>query len=129
MLLGRTFNKCPAGTFNLANSNKRRILFVQSMVDTFWKKWTTFYFSSLIIRKKWHHEQRNAAVDDVVIIYDKDLTRWHWKIGVISKIFHGIDKRVRYVLAKYKNHNSSVFTEVERPVQKLVILLPIEESH
>ena len=68
MLLDRSFNKCPSGNFNVNSSRKKRINFVQTMTDMFWKKLMQFYFASLVIRKTWHHEQRDAAVDDIVII-------------------------------------------------------------
>ena len=124
-LLGRSI-KSPTGQLNVTSS-KRRIWFVQTMTDMFWKKWTTFYFASLIIRKKWHHEQRNLAINDVVILYDKDLPRGQWKIGVISKLFLASDKKFRHVLVKYKDINSKSYVEIERPVQRLVVLLPTEE--
>ena len=48
--------------------------------------------------------------------------------GEISKIFHGIDNKVRHVTVKYKPQNSSCYAEVERPIKKLVVLLPVVEE-
>ena len=38
--------------------------------------------------------------NDIVIIYDKDLHRGLWKIGLVSKVFSGIDGKVRHVNVK-----------------------------
>ena len=111
----------------MTKCHKRRICYVQELTNIFWKKWTTFYFASLIVRKKWHHEQRDVAMHDIVIIHEKDLPRGQWKIGEIAKTFHGIDNKVRHVTVRYKSPNSSSYTEVERPIQKLDVLLPVEE--
>ena len=67
------------------------------------------------------------ATNDIVIIYDKDLPRGQWKIGIVSKVYYSSDNKVRHVLVKYKNANSKTFIEIERPVQKLVVLLTADE--
>ena len=126
-LLGRTTIKAPCGDFDVTCNSKKRIWFVQRITDQFWKKWTTYYFPSLLIRKKWHTDNRDLAIDDVVIIYDKDLPRGHWKIGIITQATPSSDGRVRHVLVKYKNHLSKSYTEIERPVQKLIVILSADE--
>ena len=45
LLLGRSSNSVPSGPREC--NNLRRLSFVQSLVDAFWKKWTQNYFSSL----------------------------------------------------------------------------------
>ena len=102
--------------------------FIQNLVDLYWKKWTLCYFPSLIIQQKWHHEKRNVMVGDVVIIADKCLSRGEWKLGRVTAVVPGIDNKVRRVSLQYKNKGSNVFTVIERPVQRIVVILPIDEQ-
>ena len=125
MMLGRSSNKPPSGDFSLTVNSRRRIYFVQRLVDSFWKRWVSDYFPVLLERKKWHHSKRNMCVGDVVIIQDKDLRRSKWKLGKVEEASPGSDGKVRKVSLKYINSAGSA-TRVMRPVQNLVVLLPAE---
>ena len=122
MILGRSSTKAPTGNFDKTVKSKRRFYFVQRLVDSFWKKWTIFYFPSLLSRRKWHQQKRNLCVNDLVIIKDKDLPRGKWKLGIISKVTQDIGGAVRCVFVKYKNFNSNAYLEIERPVQNLIVI-------
>ena len=67
-------------------------------------------------------------VGDVVIIADKCLSRGEWKLGMVTAVVPGIDNKVRRVSLQYKNKGSNVFTVIERPVQRIVVILPIDEQ-
>ena len=103
-------------------------MFMQQLADAFWKKWVVFYFPSLAIQPKWHHEKRNMMVGDVVVIQDAKLSRGHWKTGRVSQVYTGVDGKVRRVTVQYKNEGSSNFTTVERSVQRLILLVPADDS-
>ena len=45
-------------------------------------------------------------------------------MGKVLKVYPGIDGKVRSVDVQYKANN--VMSTVDRPVQKLVLLLPVE---
>ena len=128
MLLSRSSNKVPSGDFELTINSRRRLYFIQRLIDAVWKKWTCCYFPSLLERPKWHHAKRNMLVDDIVIVQDKALRRNQWKLGKVTEVFLGIDGKVRHVKLKYTNPSTSTATEVERPVQKLVVLLAADEK-
>ena len=114
---------------------KRRFDFLQKLVDAYWVKWNRYYFPSLIIRNKWHAEKRNVLVGDIVLLQDSNSIREKWKMARVTKTFMGNDQEVRRVFIEYKNLSSNEspkvdkgkpFTVVERPVQKLVVLLPVD---
>ena len=128
MLLGRSSNKPPSGNFDTTINSRRRLYFVQRLVDAFWKKWMSDYFPTLLERKTWHHSKRNVASGDIVIIQDKDLKRSRWRLGLVRETYLGSDGKVRRVLLRYIN-SSGAATEVERPVQRLVLLVPTEERN
>ena len=129
ILLGRSSNKVPSGDFSYTTNSRRRLYFVQRIIDSFWKKWTNCYFSSLLERPKWHCEKRNIAVGDIVLIQDKNLNRNQWKLGMVIEANPGVDKKVRNVRVKYINSSSGSKIEVERPIQRLIVLLAANESH
>ena len=132
LILGRASSRVPSGPFDEPANNKQRLLVLQQIVDSFWRKWSRDYFPSLIIRKKWHTQKRNLQVGDVVIIQDSNTVRGEWKLGLVATVFpdeHGI---VRNVEVKYKhlqegrNYDGQPFVSVKRAVQKLVVILPVD---
>ena len=48
-------------------------------------------------------------------------------MGKVSRVIPGLDGKVRWVTVRYKNKDSDQYTEIERPVQKLIVILPTEE--
>ena len=113
LLLGRSTSRVPSGLFNESKSLIKRFIFIQSLIDSFWKKWTSKYFPELLIQEKWHHGKRNIMVGDIVTIQDNDLPRGQWKLGKVIKTTPGIDKRVRRIEIQYKNKNSDTFVTIE----------------
>ena len=100
--------------------------FMGKIVDTFWKRWSRDYFQTLIIRPKWHSGTREVRKGDVVMIKDANAIRGQWKMGIVASTSTGSDGRIRNVSVKYKI--GSKFTYVDRGVQKLVVVLPVEEQ-
>ena len=127
LLLGRATKRIPGGPFDEASNLAKRYMFVQQIVDAFWTKWTRFYFPSLIVRQKWHVEHRNLCIGDIVLVQDSNALRGQWKMGKVSDVYPGSDKKVRNVEVSYKGNNekdSANFIKIKRPVQRLVLLLP-----
>jgi hypothetical protein len=126
LILGRATSRTASGPFDESKHPKRRHDFIQQIVNAFWVKWNRFYFQSLIIRQKWHVEHRNLKEGDIVLIQDSNAVRGHWKMGKVLKSYPGIDGKVRKVDVQYKINNA--MSTVDRPVQKLVLLLPVDEK-
>ena len=131
LILGRATSQIPSGPFDGTSSLAKRFKFIQQIVDAFWTKWMRFYFPSLIIQQKWHVEHRNLCVGDIVLIQDSNALRGHWKMGRVSNVYPGPDKKVRNVEVEYKSStekDTSNFIKVNRPVQRLVLLLPCDNE-
>ena len=63
-----------------------------------------------------------------MIIVDKNLPRGQWRLGKVSSVEPGIDGKVRKVSVQYKNKSSNSVITIVRPVQRLVVILPIDEQ-
>ena len=137
LLLGRATLRIPSGAFReMGNLNKRHE-FIQKIVDAFWKRWRRDYFPSLLIRQKWHVEKHNIKVGDAVIIQDSNLVRGGWRLGRVSNVFPDDDRRVRNVEIEYKQFSTKQqvnvyvgkeYSTIQWPVQKLVVLIPVNEN-
>ena len=95
------------------------------------------YFPSLLVRQKWHTDRRNVKVGDIVIVQDSKQLRGNWKLASVSKVFPSDDGRVRKVELQYKNekvtdaaneYSGAKFTKIDRPVQRLVVVIPVDED-
>ena len=138
LLLGRSTSRVASGPFRESSNPRHPYEFVQNIVKGFWKKWRRDYFPSLLIQPKWHTMHRDVKVGDIVLIQDSNLTRGNWKLGKIVTANPSKDGKVRPADVCYKNPkpNESVKTyqgggyiTVKRPVQRLIVIVPVEESN
>ena len=123
MLLGRASSYVPQGPFEETRNPRRRVEFVQKIVESFWRRWTRDVFPLLVPRRKWDVERRNVRVDDVVIVADGNAVRGKWTIGCVVKVYPGNDGKVRNITVK------TVLGEYSRPVTKIAVIQPAEEQN
>ena len=97
MLLGRATSQVPQGPFRDTKDPRKRVEFVEKIVDTFWRRWTRDVFPSLFPRKKWNITTRNVKVNDVVMVADDNAVRGKWTIGRVTKVYPGNDGKTRNV--------------------------------
>jgi len=129
LLLARSNNKIPAGPFNLTTNKYVRHRFVQKITEAFWCKWTEEFFPSLIVQQKWHTQHRNVKVGDVVLVQDSGMIKGKWRLGkVIKADASPRDGFVRKVDIQYKNPDAKSFITITRAVQRIVVIVPIDED-
>ena len=131
LILGRASSRAPAGPFKTSNEIKHRFEFIQSIVNSFWKKWIRDFFPTLLIRNKWHTERRNVKVGDVVLVKDSNIIRGNWLLGKIKQAIPSRDGRVRKCKVLYhcpSKENDKSCKVFERPVHNLVVLIAIEDQ-
>ena len=75
LLLGRASCRVPPVTMDASPTLKSRWIFIQQIVELFWRIWINYYFHTLIIRQKWHVANRNVQVGDIVLVQDKNAFR------------------------------------------------------
>ena len=134
LLIGSASKIVPKGPFKEHTSGKERLNFIQSIVDAFWVKMTRSYFPNLIVEQKWHTETRNVRVGDIVMVQDSNVLRGEWKLARISQTHPSSHGKVRKVTLSYRNldkthsYKGGPTTNIERPVQNLVVILPSEDD-
>ena len=124
--LGRSSSKVPQSPFE-SLSSKSRFYNVQQVIQSFWRRWINEVFPNLVIRKKWHTEARNLLEGDIVLVQDLNAIRGNWKRAIVKKAIASKDNKVRRVIISYVTSNGTP-SEVERPVQKLILLYPTDEQ-
>jgi len=60
------------------------------------------------------------------LVQDSNHVRGKWQLARVSKVFPGEDGLVRRAELEYKNPDRRKFTTIERPVQRLIVLVPVE---
>ncbi|XP_059217544.1 uncharacterized protein LOC131994722 [Stomoxys calcitrans] len=82
----------------------------------FCSRWKDEYLKELQKRYKWQKSSDNLKVDALVVIRDENLPPNCWRLGRITKVYHGSDNRVRV---------ADILTQkglITRAITKLVVL-------
>ncbi|KAL2091628.1 hypothetical protein ACEWY4_013891 [Coilia grayii] len=105
---------------------------IQYLIEQFWSRWKSEYLSNISTRQKWHVPRRNLQVNDVIIIKDEILPRNQWQLARVVETTVDSDDLVRRIKVQVgaqrslKANSSSKPSIIERPIQKLVLLLESE---
>ena len=121
----------PPGVFQYADKYCRsRWRRVQHLANEFWCRWRKEYLLSLQQRQKWTKSRRNISLNDIVIIKDENAARNQWQLARVVAAYPSNDGCVRKVQLALGNRSmdnagkrKNPLRILERPVQKLVVLL------
>ena len=114
-----------------------RVKLVQGVVDQFWTQWTLTYAPTLLLQNKWVTETRGVKVGDVVLVADSNTFRGDYRLARVVQVHPSKDGIARRASVAYKNYKvgedireykGAKDTVVERSLQKLSLLIPIEEA-
>ncbi|XP_032690611.1 uncharacterized protein LOC116853593 [Odontomachus brunneus] len=94
---------------------------IQRITQDFWKRWAVEYLSNLQQRTKWKFPQENVKVNDLVVIRERDILPWKWKLGRVIELHAGKDGLVR--VASMRTMNGVV----KRAINKLC-KLPVDSA-
>ena len=120
MLLGRATSEVPQGPYSNTKNPRKRVEFVQTLVNSFWKRWSRDVQPVLVPRKVWQNEKRNVRLKDIVVVADSNAIRGKWSVGKVLEVFPGSDGHVRNVKVKLQSG------EYTRPVTKIAVIYPAE---
>ena len=128
LLLGRATSNIPDMRYTSV-SNTKRMRFLQTIVEEFWKKWKVVVFHSLVPQYKWHKSQRNLQIDDVVLVLEDGLVG-SYKLGQVIEVKPSKDGLVRSARVRCVSRVDDKITRsvLDRPVHKLCVIVPKEEQ-
>ncbi|XP_068756894.1 uncharacterized protein [Montipora capricornis] len=117
LAIGRPINQLPERKeSSLEETSKRtveRYLYLQRLLNHYWKRWKQEYLHLLSVRNKWRKEIPSIRVGDIVLISDDNVPRTKWPLAKVERVYPGNDGLVR--TATVRAHNSFY----NRPVQRL----------
>ena len=126
----------PPGNFQPADAYvRKRWRRVQYLTNEFWSRWRKEFLLSLQERQKWSRPRRNLNVDDIVIVKDVNTPRNAWQLARVSAVYPSDDGQVRKVQVALadscldsKGRRTGPMRYLERPIQKLVLLVPTDNK-
>ena len=132
LLLGRSVNVLPDDAELVDNlPMKARYRIVNHVTTSFWKQWASTMSPVLVNRPTWHTKGRNLCVNDVVLICQSTAIKGKYRLAVVEEVKVSDDGCVRSVLLRYaiiaKDAKPRI-VHVRRSVQRLVLILPVEEQ-
>ena len=84
LLLGRTMNQS-VPFIHVKTEKMARHKLVETILNSFWKKWQQSFLPQLAYYKTWKKERKNVQAGDVVLLEDQNAIRGTWKIGIVKK--------------------------------------------
>ena len=120
LLTGRTcVTTPPPGIFDRNDMYvRRRWRRVQYLSNLFWSRWKNEFLLLQQQRQKWNQPRRNLCIGDVVLIREDTTPRNEWLMGLVIATEDDKSGYVRAVKVKTRT------SELRRPINKLVLLLP-----
>ena len=135
LLMGRSSNLLPDDvdvSEGLPVTSRYRL--ISHVTGVFWQRWSAEVSPSLVVRQKWHRESRNLCSGDVVMIAEPTKLKARYKLAVVEDVKVSRDGFVRSAMLRYNNITNNMNTRrtvpvrVSRSVQRLVLILPVEEQ-
>ena len=142
LLTGRSGREPPIQEdVNFDELSEDRLSFVEELERAWWYQYKVQYFASLVPTQKWQKSGRNMCIGDIVLIeYKTKSFPGTYRLGRVKGIEVDSDDSlvrtctVEYKLVKPSSKNPrDIFKdittkEVRVPVQRLILILPIEEQ-
>ena len=143
LLTGRSGNRAPVERSYVDDDglSEGRLSFVEELERTWWYQYKAQYFTSLVPTQKWTKAGRNMCVGDIVLIeYKTKSFPGSYRLGRVSNVEVDVnDGLVRTCTVVYKlvkpttKSSRDVFNgitnkKVRLPVQRLILILPMEEQ-
>ena len=116
----------------------RKLRFRESCLRDWWNDWYSTVFDQLFIRPKWKHHVRNVMPGDIVVMRNTGkLAPGDYRRGRVTRADPDKDGKVRTVHVqmyrpdarrKVDHYQGEGHVQVRLAVQRLVVLVPVEEQ-
>lgn len=120
----------PEYEFEFSHENfETRTIYSEDIVKQWWSKFMKDCFASLAPSYTWRKEQEGLKIGDICLMKDADEIKTRYKLGRVTAIkpsrMDGIGRRIEL---EYRPTNSKAkgFSTTERPIQNLVLVVPVD---
>ena len=141
MLTGRSNSEIPVRNYDSSENLLVRLEYVQRVVSEWWEQFRIQNFSSLVPTQRWQMERRNMRVGDIVLIqYENRSAPGTYRLARVVKVeVDKVDGLVHTCVVMYSlladlkladrvKYKGITRKELRVPVQRLVLILPVEEA-
>jgi len=104
---------------SLEETSKRtveRYLFLQRLLNHYWKQWKQEYLHLLSVESKWHKEIHLIREGDIVPFSDDNVPRTKWPLAKVERVYPGNDGLVWTATVReaqrFLQQTRSTFTQV-----------------
>ena len=101
---------------NPEESSKRimeRYLYLQRLLNHYWKCYKQEYLHHLTVRNKWHEEEPPLKVGDIVLVSEDNVSRGKWPLPRVTEVHPGRGSLVRTATVRAEK------SVLNRPLQHL----------
>ena len=141
MLTGRANSEVPIRDYETSSNPLIRLEYVQSVVQEWWDQFKVQNFTSLIPTQRWQKERRNICVGDIVLVqYTSKSFPGTYRLARVKQVeVDEVDGLVHTCTVVYSllaelrpkdraEYKGITKKELRVPVQRLVLILPVEEG-
>jgi Family of unknown function (DUF5641) len=125
---GRASMYLPGIQLETKHSLIKRMQFLEEIRKAFWEKWICLMFGRMIPAYKWRKEHPDLQEGDVVLMKEESMASCDYRLGRVVEVFKGEDGHVRRAVITYKNPNETVFRKTQRPIHKLILVVPADKA-
>ena len=78
----------------MEETSKRTVetyLYLQRLLNHYWKLWKQEYLHYLLVRNKWYKEIPSIRVGDIVLISDDNVPHTKWPLAKNERVYQGND--------------------------------------
>jgi hypothetical protein len=101
---------------------------LEEIKKSFWNKWLHLLFGRAVPSYKWRKEHPDLKEGDVVLMKEESMVSNDYRLGRVVEVFKGKDGHVRRDIITYKNPNEVAFRTTERPIHKLILVVPVDQA-
>ena len=129
LMIGRRILSLPSNLHNSQEDNDteatpelltRRMRYLNSTLDQFWKRWRSEYLLELREHHRFNMSNTGSqvSVGDIVVVHNQEKRRGFWSLGKVEKLFPGRDGKIRAAaVVVYTGRKRPIV--LHRPVQRL----------
>ena len=127
--VGRVNKRSVDGPMRLPKDRSEILAKVCETYDSWFKIWSECMVPKLLFQPKWFKTEESLKVKDLVYFPKEDTNLSNkWIMGIVDKLEHGRDGRIRRLWVRYRNSNEDQDRVTDRTVRKVVKLWSIEDT-